>query len=100
MQNTGSNIILSLVSALALALFVTDMWLTFRDWEYSQLIKDYECGYYGDRPCELGLNGDGLTGRIEIKYRGDAQAELPPCLAPSVVPGAQTSNIGMQRTRN
>lgn len=77
-RNTRSIILLTLVSALALALVVADMWLTFRDSRYSQLIEDYECGYYGEKPCEPDLNGDGRTGRIEIKSRGDAQAELPP----------------------
>ena len=52
--------------------------MTVRNSRYSQLIEDYECGYYGEKPCEPDLNGDGQKGRIEIKYRGDAPAKLPP----------------------
>jgi hypothetical protein len=76
-RSTSSTILLALVSACALTIFVTDVWLTLRDSRYSRLIEDYECGYYG-KPCEPDLNGDGQKGRIEIKYRGDALAQLPP----------------------
>jgi hypothetical protein len=64
--------------ALALVLFLTDARLTFRHYQYSQLLEQHECGYPSERACRADFDGDGQLTEIRVRYRYDTPVELPP----------------------
>jgi hypothetical protein len=64
--------------ALPLALLLIDAWLAFRNYRYSQLFEEYECGYLPNRTCKADFDGDGQFTEIKVQYRHDTLVELPP----------------------
>ena len=74
----GKKIAIVCLGALALALFLTDARLAVRNYQYSQLIEEYECGYPSERACRADFDGDGQFTEIRVRYRYDTPVELPP----------------------
>ena len=74
----GKKIATVCLGALALVLFLTDARLAVRDYQYSQLIEEFECGYPSERACRADFDGDGQFTEIRVRYRYDTPVELPP----------------------
>jgi hypothetical protein len=74
----GKKIAIVCLGALALALFLTDARLAVRNYQNSQLIEEYECGYPSERACRADFDGDGQFTEIRVRYRYDTPVELPP----------------------
>jgi len=74
----GKKIAIVCLGALALVLFLTDARLAVRDYQYSQLIEEFECGYPSERACRADFDGDGQFTEIRVRYRYDTPVELPP----------------------
>lgn len=74
----GKKIATVCLGALALVLFLTDARLAFRNYRYSQLIEEHECGYPSERVCRGDFDGDGQFTEIRVRYRYDTSVELPP----------------------
>lgn len=66
------------LGALALVLLLTDARLAFRNYQYSQLIEECECGYPRERACRADFDGDGQFTEIRVRYRYDTRVDLPP----------------------
>ena len=74
----GKKIAIVCLGALALVLFLTDARLAVRNYQYSQLIEEFECGYPSEHVCRADFDGDGQFTEIRVRYRYDTPVELPP----------------------
>jgi len=74
----GKKIEIVCLGTLALVLFLIDARLAVRDYQNSQLIEEYECGYPSERVCRADFDGDGQFTEIRVRYRYDTPVELPP----------------------
>jgi hypothetical protein len=78
MRNKSATILVFSLTALALGLLVSDVWLAMREARYSQLRKEYECGYGSKDLCKADFDGDGLLTHIDVRRHYDRPVELPP----------------------
>ena len=74
----GKKIAIVCLGALALVLVLTDARLAVRNYQYSQLIEEFECGYPSEHVCRADFDGDGQFTEIRVRYRYDTPVELPP----------------------
>jgi hypothetical protein len=78
MRKRRTAILISCLTAIGLGLLLLDLWLGLRNYRYSRLIEEYECGYLLEQPCRADFDGDGRLTQIEVKRRHDAPVEAPP----------------------